>query len=55
LTIAARVDAFHGDFMGEKLRNDVNKKVDEIKNRYKTPPTPPQQKQQKKRDFGRKR
>jgi nucleolar protein 56 len=55
LTIAARVDAFHGDFIGEKLRNDVSKKVDDIKNRYKTPPTPPQQKLQKKRDFGRKR
>ena len=55
LTIAARVDAFHGDFIGEKLRDDVNKKVDEIKERYKTAPPPPQQKQQKKRDLGRKR
>jgi len=55
LTIAARVDAFHGEFCGEKLRDDVNKKVEEIKERYKTAPPPPQQKQQKKRDLGRKR
>ena len=40
LSIAARVDAFHGDFIGEKLRDNVNKKVDEIKERYKTAPPP---------------
>jgi nucleolar protein 56 len=55
LTIAARVDAFGGVFMGEQLRDNVNKKVDEIKDRYKTPPPSPQQRQQKKRDFARKR
>jgi len=54
LSIAARVDAFGGVFVGEQLRDDVNKKVDEIKDRYKTPP-PVQAKQQKKRDFARKR
>jgi nucleolar protein 56 len=52
LSIAARVDAFGGEFMGEKLRDNVNKKVDEIRDRYKSPP-PPQQ--EKKRDFDRKR
>jgi hypothetical protein len=41
--------------MGEQLRDNVNKKVDEIKDRYKTPPPSPQQRQQKKRDFARKR
>jgi nucleolar protein 56 len=55
LSIAARVDAFGGEFMGEKLRDNVNKKVDEIKDRYKTPPSSPQQRQQKKKDFARKR
>jgi nucleolar protein 56 len=55
LTIAARVDAFGGVYMGEQLRDNVNKKVDEIKDRYKTPPPSPQQRQQKKRDFARKR
>jgi nucleolar protein 56 len=55
LSIAARVDAFHGDFVGEKLRDEVNKKVNEIKERYKTAPPPGQPKQQKKKDLGRKR
>ena len=49
LSIAARIDAFGGDFLGEKLRDDVNKKINEIKERYKTPPPP------KKKDIGRKR
>lgn len=40
LSIAARIDSFSGDFMGEKLRDEVTKKVDEIKERYKTPPPP---------------
>lgn len=49
LSIAARIDAFGGKFLGQKLRDDVEKKVGEIKERYKTPPPP------KKRDVGRKR
>jgi nucleolar protein 56 len=49
LSIAARVDAFGGEFMGDKLRDDVNKKVDEIKERYKIAPPP------KKREVGHKR
>lgn len=49
LSIAARIDSFGGDFLGEKLRNDVDKKVEEIKERYKTPPPA------KKRDFARNR
>jgi nucleolar protein 56 len=49
LSIAARIDSFGGDFLGEKLRNDVDKKIEEIKERYKTPPPA------KKRDFARKR
>lgn len=49
LSIAARIDSFGGDFLGEKLRNQVEKKVAEIKERYKTPPPA------KKKDFARKR
>jgi len=55
LSIAARVDAFGGVFVGEQLRDNVNKKVDEIKDRYKTPPPSPQARQQKKRDIAHKR
>ncbi len=49
LSIAARIDSFGGDFLGEKLKSDVDKKVEEIKERYKTPPPA------KKKDFARKR
>ncbi len=46
LSIASRVDAFGGDFVGEKLRQDVSKKVDEIKERYKVAPSPSTKKKQ---------
>jgi nucleolar protein 56 len=49
LSIAARIDAFGGDFKGDKLRDEVTKKVEEIKERYKTAPPP------KKRDVRRRR
>jgi nucleolar protein 56 len=49
LSIAARIDSFGGEFLGEKLRKDVEKKFEEIKERYKTPPPA------KKKDFARKR
>ena len=55
LSIAARIDAFGGTFLGEQLRDNVNKKVDEIKDRYKVPPPSPQSRQQKKRDLAHKR
>ena len=48
LSIAARIDSFGGEFLGEKLRDNFNRKVNEIKDRYKMPPAP------KKRDIGRK-
>ncbi|MHA1667315.1 MAG: C/D box methylation guide ribonucleoprotein complex aNOP56 subunit [Candidatus Heimdallarchaeaceae archaeon] len=38
LTIAARVDAFQGEYIGDKLRNEVDKKISEIKEKYKEPP-----------------
>ena len=40
LSIAARVDAFGGEFIGDKLRATIDKKIDEIKERYKTAPQP---------------
>jgi nucleolar protein 56 len=49
LSIAARIDSFGGDFLGEKLKSEVERKIGEIKERYKTPPPA------KKKDFARKR
>jgi nucleolar protein 56 len=46
LSIASRVDAFGGEFIGEKLRDNVSKKVDEIKERYKSAPPPPTKKKE---------
>jgi len=57
LSIAARVDAFGGEFMGERLKDTVDKKINEIKERYKTapPPTKPTPKSPKKKPFARRR
>ena len=42
LSIAARVDAFKGSFMGDKLNADLEKRISEIKEKYdKAPPPPP--------------
>jgi len=49
LSIAARVDAFGGEFIGDKMRASVDKKIEEIKERYKTAPQP------KKKENGRPR
>ncbi len=38
LTIAARVDAFKGEFIGTELRLEVDKKIEEIKKKYPKPP-----------------
>jgi len=38
LSIASRLDAFEGEFAGEKLKKDVIEKVNEIKEKYKSPP-----------------
>ena len=46
LSIAARVDAFGGDFVGDKLRKNVDQKIEEIKERYKVAPqTTPKKKE----------
>ena len=38
LAIAARADAFSGRFIGDSLKEDVKKRVDEIKEKYPKPP-----------------
>ena len=65
LSIAARVDAFKGSFMGDKLNADLEKRISEIKERYdKAPPPPPKKpiimkprdrKQQRRKKRGHKR
>ena len=40
LAIAARVDAFKGKYMGDKLKADLEKRIDEIRERYEKPPPP---------------
>jgi len=37
-TIAARVDFYKGEFIGEKLREDMEKRIEEIKQKYPEPP-----------------
>lgn len=57
LAIAARVDAFGGDYMGDKLAKDLEKKISEIQEKYKEPPTrePSREPVFKRRDEGRRR
>ncbi len=38
LSIAARADAFGGKFVGDKLKQDLEKRITEIKEKYKEPP-----------------
>jgi len=40
LAIAARVDAFKGEYVGDKLKADLEKRIDEIRERYEKPPPP---------------
>ncbi len=49
LTIAARVDAFRGKYVGDELKADLEKRIEEIKERYEKPPPPPPQKTQVKK------
>jgi nucleolar protein 56 len=65
LAIAARADAFGGQFIGDKLKADINKRLEEIREKYKEPPSPKERKpeqrperreqQLRERDRGRKR
>ncbi len=38
LSIAARIDAFKGDFRGEILKKELDKRIEEIKEKYGNPP-----------------
>jgi nucleolar protein 56 len=40
LAIAARIDAFEGKYVGDKLKADINKRIEEIREKYKEPPPP---------------
>ena len=40
LAIAARADAFGGHFIGDDLKADINKRLEEIREKYKEPPAP---------------
>ncbi|MFC1487278.1 C/D box methylation guide ribonucleoprotein complex aNOP56 subunit [Thermoproteota archaeon] len=41
LTIATRVDAFKGKYAGDNLKADLEKRINEIKERYEKPPLTP--------------
>jgi len=47
LLIAAKVDAYDGEFIGNTLLNEFNKRVEDIKARYPEPPKRPEKKKQK--------
>ncbi len=40
LAIAARADAFGGHYIGDRLKADINKRIEEIHQKYKEPPPP---------------
>ncbi len=47
LAIAVRIDAFNGQFVGDKLKKALDKRIDEIRQKY---PEPPPVKEQKPRE-----
>jgi nucleolar protein 56 len=44
LAIAARADAFGGKYVGDALKADVDKRIEEIRKKYKEPPPPKEKK-----------
>ncbi len=40
LSIAARADAFGGNYIGEMLKGEINRRLEEIREKYKEPPVP---------------
>jgi len=48
LAIAVRIDAFKGEFMGNKLKAALDRRIEEIRKKY---PEPPPVKEQKPREF----
>ena len=55
VAIAARVDAFGGDFIGDKLAKDLEKKITEIQEKYKEPPVKRYEPPMRRGDEGRRR
>ena len=56
LAIAARIDAFGGKYVGDALKADIDKRIEEIREKYKEPP-PPKEKPVKpeRREYGEQR
>jgi len=52
LAIAARADAFGGHFIGDDLKADIDKRLEEIREKYKEPPSPKESKPGPKRSEG---
>ena len=44
LAIAARADAFGGKYIGERLKEEINKRLEEIRAKYAEPPPPKERK-----------
>ncbi|MCL1978031.1 MAG: C/D box methylation guide ribonucleoprotein complex aNOP56 subunit [Candidatus Bathyarchaeota archaeon] len=49
LSIAARADAFGGNFIGDRLKDEVNKRLEEIHEKYKDAPPPKEPKPREER------
>lgn len=54
LAIAARIDAFSGRFIGDKLNEELKKRIEEIKTKYAQPPPRKPQEQKKGGEKGKK-
>jgi nucleolar protein 56 len=54
LAIAARVDSFGGRYMGEELKADLEKRIEEIREKYVEPPPIPVRKPEKRKEKWRK-
>ena len=56
LAIAARADAFgEGRYIGDELKADINKRTEEIREKYKEPPPPKEPKREERRETGERR
>ena len=55
LSIAARADAFGGNFIGERLKDDINRRLAEIQEKYKDAPPPKEAKPREERREGEQR
>ena len=53
ISIAAKVDMYKGEFIGEQLHNELNARIEEISKKYPNPPKPKNNKKGK--NFGKKR